>query len=82
MSLQSINPTSLEAWNKLSDHFSESRNTHLKELFASDVNRASNFTLKWNDFLVDFSKNKISRKTIDLLIIRRDKVIEQDCLIH
>ena len=80
MSLQSINPTSLEAWNKLSDHFSESRNTHLKELFASDVNRASNFTLKWNDFLVDFSKNKISRKTIDLLIELANEVQLKDAI--
>lgn len=80
MSLQNINPSSLEVWNKLSDHLSESKNSHLKELFASDSNRASTFTLKWNDFLVDFSKNKISQKTIDLLVELANEVHLRDAI--
>ena len=80
MSLQSTNPTSLEVWNKLSKHFSESKNIHLKDLFASDGNRASNFTLRWKDFLVDFSKNKISQKTIDLLVELANEVQLKDAI--
>lgn len=80
MSLQSTNPTSLEVWNKLSNHFSESKNIHLKDLFASDGNRASNFTLRWKDFLVDFSKNKISQKTIDLLVELANEVQLKDAI--
>ena len=68
MALQRTDPTSLEVWHKLSKHFSDTKNTHLKELFASDGKRANNFTLRWNDFLVDYSKNKISRKTMALLV--------------
>ena len=68
MALQRTDPTSLEVWHKLSKHFSDTKNTHLKELFALDGKRANNFTLRWNDFLVDYSKNKISRKTMALLV--------------
>ena len=80
MSLQNINPSSLEVWNKLSNHLSESKNSHLKELFASDSSRAANLTLKWNDFLVDFSKNKISQKTIDLLVELANEVQLKDAI--
>lgn len=78
MSLKSINPTNTAAWTKLSEHFSESKNTSLKELFSSDANRASNLTLKWTDFLVDFSKNKVSKKTVELLLELADEVELKD----
>ncbi len=80
MSLQCINPTTSSAWTKLADHFSESKNKHLKELFSSDPNRAVNFTLNWNDFLVDISKNKISQKTIDLLLELANEVHLKDAM--
>ena len=40
----------------------------MKELFASDTNRAENFHIQWNDFLIDYSKNSVDEKTIDLLL--------------
>ncbi len=80
MSLQHINPSTAAAWSKLSDHFSKSKNIHLKELFASDINRASNFTLKWNDFLIDFSKNKVSQETLDLLMELANEVQLKDAI--
>jgi glucose-6-phosphate isomerase len=80
MSLQRIDPTTTAAWNKLTDHFSESKNTHLKELFALDTNRANSFTLKWNDFLVDISKNKVSQKTVALLLELAKEVGLEDAI--
>ena len=68
MSLQNINPITTKAWEKLSQHFKDTKNEHLKDFFASDAERAKTFTLKWNDFLVDFSKNRITTETIDLLL--------------
>ena len=56
MSLQNINPTETPAWKKLTDHYTENKETHLKALFSGNTNRADKFSLKWNDFLVDFSK--------------------------
>ena len=68
MPLQNTNPTNTNAWQKLAQHFAATKDEHLKNLFQSDENRAEKFTLKWNDFLVDFSKNRISEETVRLLI--------------
>ena len=68
MSLQSTNPTETSAWKKLAQHFENTKEEQLKDLFASDASRAEKFTLKWNDFLVDFSKNRITDETLQLLL--------------
>lgn len=39
----------------------------MKELFAGDPGRAKDFHIQWNDFLVDYSKNMVTRETLDLL---------------
>ncbi len=68
MALQNIDPTTTEAWQKLLAHYHQTKNVHLKELFANNANRAAGLSLQWNDFLVDFSKNKITKETLDLLV--------------
>ncbi|HEA23546.1 hypothetical protein LCGC14_0884290 [marine sediment metagenome] len=80
MSLQNINPTTTKAWENLSEHFKDTKNAHLKELFASDAKRAKTFTLKWNDFLVDFSKNRITTETFDLLLQLAKEVNLKDAI--
>lgn len=67
MSLQNINPTTTEAWQKLREHFYEMQTNSIKEMFANDSQRAEKFHIEWEDFLVDFSKNNINQKTLDLL---------------
>ena len=66
--LNTINPTDTKAWEKLESHFEEVKATKIKELFENDVNRFSNFTLKFDRILVDFSKNKVTDETINLLL--------------
>ncbi|NRD21978.1 glucose-6-phosphate isomerase [Winogradskyella litoriviva] len=68
MALKSANPTTTEAWKKLQAHFETIKPQHLKDMFNSDANRANELTLRWEDFYVDFSKNRITKETIDLLI--------------
>ncbi len=63
MALKNINPTTTEAWKKLSAHFSEIKDIHLKEF-----NREEELKITFDDFLVDYSKNRINQKTLDLLI--------------
>ena len=41
---------------------------HLRELFAEDPNREAQFSKSFEDILLDFSKNRITTKTFDLLI--------------
>lgn len=66
--LTNINPTETEVWNKLQEHFYATKSFALKESFKIDAERANRFSIKWNDFYVDYSKNRISRETMDLLL--------------
>lgn len=68
MALPNINPTSTTAWKKLQQHFTEIKSTHMIELFQDDEKRAERFATKWNDFYVDFSKNRINSTTFKLLM--------------
>ena len=68
MALNKINPTQTEIWKKLSEHYKETKEVHLKSLFSSDENRAMDFSIEWNDFLFDYSKNRITEETMQLLL--------------
>ncbi|PCJ95387.1 MAG: glucose-6-phosphate isomerase [Flavobacteriaceae bacterium] len=74
MSLDITNPTTTKAWEKLAQHFQENKDKHIKTLFQSDTERAKKFTIEWQDFLVDYSKNRITKKTMDLLLDLADEV--------
>ncbi|MGO9378214.1 MAG: glucose-6-phosphate isomerase [Dissulfurispiraceae bacterium] len=66
--LQSKNPTKTESWKKLSDHFKQIKGLHMKELFAKDPDRFSKFSIRYQDILVDCSKNRITEETMQLLL--------------
>jgi glucose-6-phosphate isomerase len=51
---------------KLQKHFDDMQNATMQEM--SDVTRTAKFHLKWNDFLIDYSKNIINQETMDLLL--------------
>lgn len=68
MALPSVNPTTTKAWKELQSHFADVKHQHMKDLFAKDANRADKFTIKWDDFYVDFSKNRITEDTLSLLL--------------
>lgn len=67
MALQNINPTGTAAWEALRSHFADMQYAQMQELFATDAQRAEKFHIKWNDFLVDYSKNIITDETLTLL---------------
>ena len=64
MSLPNINPTTTDSWKKLQEHFNNIKDVHMKDLFAKDKNRANEFTIKWDNFFVDFSKNRITEEDL------------------
>ncbi|GIZ07852.1 glucose-6-phosphate isomerase [Flavobacterium sp. UMI-01] len=68
MALQTINPTTTAAWNKLQKHFEAIQNSSMQEMFKEDPSRTEKFNIQWNDFLIDYSKNNINQETIALLI--------------
>ncbi|MEM9141738.1 MAG: glucose-6-phosphate isomerase [Bacteroidota bacterium] len=69
MPLQNTNPTETSAWRLLQDHFETNKDLHIRELFAQEgVQRARKLSLEWEDFFVDFSKNRLTGETLDLLL--------------
>ncbi|MCY4562752.1 MAG: glucose-6-phosphate isomerase [Flavobacteriaceae bacterium] len=68
MTLPSHNPRSLGAWRKLDKHFQQLKNTTISQLFELEESRLERFSVNWEDFYLDFSKNRCSQKTIELLI--------------
>jgi glucose-6-phosphate isomerase len=66
--LNQQNPTQTQAWKKLEAHFEQARDTQMKQLFADDPDRFNRFSIQFEDILVDFSKNRITDETLQLLL--------------
>ncbi len=65
---KNINPSGTVAWHNLRKHFEEMEYVKMQDLFESQVDRVDKMHVSWNDFLFDFSKNKITDQTIELLL--------------
>jgi glucose-6-phosphate isomerase len=74
MALPTVNPTTTKAWKALQNHFESVKDVKMKALFADNKNRANAFTIQWEDFYVDFSKNRITEETFQLLLELADEV--------
>lgn len=64
----SVNPTSTEAWKKLTDHFEKVKDKHLRSWFSENPARFKDFSIQTDDLLIDYSKNRIDKEAIKLLI--------------
>ena len=67
MTLPKINPTTTSSWKKLQAHFQNEKNNRIQDHFQNDPNRFDQFSIQWEDFLVDFSKNRLNKETLSLL---------------
>lgn len=63
-----INPTTTAAWQALSEHAAQMKAVHMKNLFATDETRFQKFSHRFEEILVDFSKNIITTETVGRLI--------------
>jgi glucose-6-phosphate isomerase len=61
-------PTQSQAWRALTEHYEIIARTHMLEFFKEDPNRFERFSLRFNDILLDYSKNRINEETIALLL--------------
>ncbi|MBI1892367.1 MAG: glucose-6-phosphate isomerase [Burkholderiales bacterium] len=59
--------TSVPAYRMLQTHHAEASHWHMRDLFARDPNRASAFSLEAAGLYLDYSKNRITRNTVELL---------------
>ncbi len=56
------------AWQALTRHHREVVPLHMRDLFAQDPQRFARFSLQFGDILFDFSKNRITERTLALLL--------------
>ena len=68
MPLSKKNPTTTNSWKQLIRYKKDIEHLHLRELFSRDSKRFSRMNIRWNDFLIDYSKNILTQEIIDLLL--------------
>jgi glucose-6-phosphate isomerase len=61
-------PTERLAWRALRAHLPQAQAWHLRQLFADDPQRGTRFALEACGIYFDYSKNRISADTLDLLL--------------
>ena len=59
--------TDRTAWKNLRKHAVKTGNLHLAELFGEDKDRFDGFSLREGNLLFDYSKQRVDRKTIEML---------------
>ena len=63
-----INPSTTSAWKALADHYHNDLATlKLKDMFSREPLRFNELSFEYGDFLFDFSKNRLTKKTLELL---------------
>ncbi len=66
------------SWKDLEAHYQKIQSLHLRELFATDPERGKRFSLETVGFYFDYSKNRITQETIDLLIaLAKERGLEE-----
>ncbi len=57
-----------DEWRALTEHHGELRGRHLRDLFAEDPRRGQDLAVRGGDLYLDYSKNRLTRDTIGLLV--------------
>ena len=60
--------TQSQSWQALVEHQREVAPLHMRDLFAQDPNRFATFSLQVGEILFDYSKNRITPRTLELLL--------------
>lgn len=70
--------TATPTWRALQAHFETVKELRMRDLFEQDPGRFSKFSTRMDDILLDFSKNRITDETFQLLIdLAREARVEQ-----
>jgi len=59
--------TQSPAWKALCDHYQEVKDVSMRDLFAQDPERFDRFSARLGDILLDYSKNRVTGRTMTLL---------------
>jgi glucose-6-phosphate isomerase len=60
--------TKSPAWRALAVHYRKTAARHLRDVFTEEKGRFGRFSLRVDDLLLDFSKNRITDETLGLLV--------------
>ena len=58
----------LSSWKALKAHYEKTKSLQMRDLFAEDPERFHQFSVKFQDILLDYSKNRITKETKKLLL--------------
>ena len=68
MSADTGDITASAAWTALGRHYQQIADKHLREFFAEDPDRGHELTLNVGDLYIDYSKHRVDRQTLALLV--------------
>src|SRR5688572_18174480 len=74
MSRNNFDITQTPTWKALTAHQGVIAKTHLRDLFAEDPDRFDQFSARFDDILLDYSKNRITAETRRLLLALAEEV--------
>jgi glucose-6-phosphate isomerase len=60
--------TGTPEWKALQEHYHQIQRAHLRDLFADDPARGETMTLEVDGVYLDYSKNRVTAETIELLV--------------
>ena len=62
------NLTETSAWRALARHREQMNDVHMRDLFRDDPDRFNRYSIRLDDLLFDYSKNRITDQTVKLLL--------------
>jgi glucose-6-phosphate isomerase len=65
--------TERDSWKALERHFADVRDAHLRTMFAADPERGQRLTAEGAGLHLDYSKNRITDQTMELLVALADE---------
>ena len=60
--------SSLPSWQALTQHVATLKTLHMRDLFAADAGRFPRLSVRLDDLLLDYSKNRVTDETLRLLM--------------
>ena len=72
--------TDSPAWRALQQHHANAVHLSMRDLFAADPRRFKRYSLQLNELLVDYSKNRITDETLELLFDLARQARLSDCI--
>lgn len=70
--------TGFQTWQALQQHYQQVSDLHMRDLFGSDPGRVKKFSVETLDIYLDYSKNRVTKETMDLLFKLAEEVRLKD----